>query len=275
MDRGQNRAAEEGAAPLRVAQIVGKPMAGGVENVVYNYYRRMDKAKVQFDFLVDADSQENLPDDLLEMGAGLHRIPPYQGLRHYMPARYDLVLAKNYPIVHAHLNTLNAFPLAAAKAAKVPVRICHNHSTACPGEGFRTHLKYALRPLAYRSATHCFACGAHAAVWMYGNDRFQDGKVALMHNAIDLDRFAFDAIQRQKMRERLGLGKNLVLGHAGRFMYQKNHAFLLEVFAALHERQPNSVLLLVGDGELRAEMGIRAVEMGLCGDCLRYTSLVP
>ena len=248
--------------PLRVAQVLGRMDYGGVEAVVLNYYRAMDHRQIQFDFFYEQTSLLPQREELAASGAGLYALPAYTHVAAYQSALCKLLMQNNYAVVHAHLNTMNVFPLYAAKRAGVPVRIGHNHSTAHAGEGKKTLLKYLLRPLAAQFATDYFACGLQAAQWMYGEKRVRDGQVTIMPNAIDTRRFAFDPAVRAEVRAELNLPPDaLVVGHAGRFVYQKNHTFLLALFAALRAQCPHAKLLLIGEGPLEQE--IRAQAQGL------------
>lgn len=95
--------------PIRVAQIMGKLWAGGVEMVVFNYYRAIDKSKIQFDFYYDADSTVEPPQDLIDMGARFYKIPPYQKLPQYIRELKKHLKENQYLIVHSHLNTLSVY----------------------------------------------------------------------------------------------------------------------------------------------------------------------
>lgn len=251
--------------PLRVAQIMGKMDCGGVEAVVMNYYRALDKSNVQFDFFVDKTSSFPQRTEIERMGGRVFLVPPYSHVFSYLGALERAFRQNQYRVVHAHINTMNVFPLFAAWLAGVPVRVCHNHSNAHWGEGLRTLAKYLLRPFARVFATDLFACSEMAGRWMYGNRRFESGKVHVMPNAIDTGRFAFDQAARTAQRTELGIAEDtLVIGHVGRFTFAKNHSFLINMFFALHERHPNSVLLLIGEGEL--EPAIRQKAQTLCPD---------
>lgn len=127
--------------PVRIAQIMGKLWAGGVEAVVFNYYREIDKEKIQYDFYYDDDSTVEPPQELIDMGARFIRIPPYQKLPAYLKTLRKHFKENDYSLVHSHINTLSIFPLFAAWTARIPVRIAHNHSVPGGNEIRRNILK--------------------------------------------------------------------------------------------------------------------------------------
>ena len=180
------------SAPIRVAQVLNRMESGGVEAVVMNYYRHIDREKVQFDFYFYEASAFPQRRELEQLGAGIYPIPAYSHPAAYHQALYRAFKSRRYPIVHAHLSTMSVFALFAAWRAGVPVRICHNHSTAHWGEGKRTLLKYLLRPFNKLFATEYFACGETAGRWMFGGRCFDRGRVRVMPNAIETETFAFD-----------------------------------------------------------------------------------
>ena len=238
--------------PIRVAQIMGKMLYGGTESVVMNYYRHIDRTKVQFDFVADSDSVMPIPrkDEIESLGGRVFIVPPYQRLHEYIPALVKLFKEQNYQIVHAHLNTINVFSMYAAKKAGVPVRISHSHSTAGKGETKKNILKYMLRPFAKIYPTHYAACSRLAGEWLFGKKAMEQGKVTIFNNAIELDKFRFDENVRKEVREELGIGDDkFVIGHVGRFCYQKNQDFLIDIFEEVYKQNPNAMLLMVGEGE--------------------------
>ena len=108
--------------PIRIAQIIGKWLGGGVESVVMNYYRHLDHDKIQFDFICDDDST-NIPyDEIEKLGGKVILIPPYQKVFKYQKELRRVLRDGKYKIVHSHINTLSVFPLYAAKKVGVPVR---------------------------------------------------------------------------------------------------------------------------------------------------------
>lgn len=257
--------------PIRVAQVLNRMDSGGVEAVVMNYYRHIDRKQVQFDFYFAKDSVFPQREELEKMGAGIYPIPSYTKVFSYHRVLHHAFKRGNYQIAHAHLSTMSVFPLFAAWRAGIPVRICHNHSTAHWGEGKKTLLKYLLRPFAKIFATDYFACGEKAGRWMYGNRCFERGRVHVMPNAIDTKKFAYDEEAKRCLRAELGIPQDaFVLGHVGRFMYQKNHAFLLRVFQRLLSSRQDAWLLLIGEGERMKLIRSEVEKMGIEGK-VRFT----
>ena len=119
-------------------------------------------------------------------------------------------------------------------------------------------MKYLLRPFAAVYPTRLCACSRTAGSWLYGEKPFR-----VFNNAIELDRFTYDASKRKAVRQELGLGDELVLGHVGRFCYAKNHEFLLDVMAEVCKQRPDAVLLLIGEGESEAAARRKAEALGL------------
>ena len=250
--------------PIVVAQIMGKWVGGGVESVIMNYYRHIDRNKVQFDFICDEDST-NIPYDEIEnLGGYVILCPPYQKLGKYLKFLKQLFREKKYRIVHSNINTLSVFPLYAAKKAGVPVRIAHSHSTSNPREWKKNLMKNALRPFSKVWATDYFACSELAGRYLFGDKAFDKGEVKIIHNAIDVEKFKYDPEARKQLRKEIGIkDSDFVIGHIGRFVEQKNHRFLIDIFAEVKKEKKNAKLVLVGQGPLREEIEEKAKNLGL------------
>ena len=256
--------------PIRVAHIIGKWLGGGVEAVVMNYYRHIDRTKIQFDFLCDEDST-NIPyEEIEQLGGRVILIPPYQKVFKYQKELIRIFKENNYKIVHSHINTLSVFPLRAAKKAGVKVRIAHSHSTTNKKEWKKNLLKQVLRPFSKVYATDYMCCSELAGRWLFGDKAYDSGQVYLLNNAIDLNKFKYDEEKRKKKRKELNIKDDtLVIGHIGRFVAQKNHTFLIDIFNEVHKKNPNSLLLLVGQGPLKEEIENKVKELQL-NDSVRF-----
>lgn len=256
--------------PIRVAQIVGKWIGGGVESVVMNYYRHIDRTKIQFDFICDEDST-NIPyEEIEKLGGKVILIPPYQKVFKYHKVLKKILKDADYKIVHSHINTLSVFSLFAAKCARIPVRIAHSHSTTNKKEKRKNALKQLLRTFSKLFATDYMCCSELAGRWLFGNKEYDKGNVYLLNNAIDIDKFKYNEEVRKRIREELNIQDNtLVIGNVGRFVEQKNHRFLIEIFNEIHKQNDNSILLLAGQGPLMGEIKIKVKNLGL-EKCVKF-----
>lgn len=241
--------------PIRVAQIIGKYIGGGVEAVVLNYFKFINKEKVQFDFICDSDST-NIPYEEIEsLGGRVILIPPYQKIFKYQKELTKILKDGNYKIVHSHINTLSIFPLRAAKKAGVPIRIAHSHSTSNKKECGKNLLKNILKPFSKVYANKYMCCSELAGRWLFGNKEYDKGTVYLLNNAIDINKYKYDKTMRKNKRKELGIrDSTFVVGHIGRFVEQKNHRFLIDIFNEIHKKNNGSILLLAGQGPLMAEV---------------------
>ncbi len=249
------------AKPLRVLYVNGGLMhRGGIESFMMNYYRRFDRSALQIDFVVHGEGKGEYDDEIMDLGGQIYHVPVKSRHPFTYAAALRKVFVRGYTVVHSHADAMSCWILKIAKECGVPVRIAHSHNTA---HLTRNPLKLFLNERARRHinlyATHRFACSQAAGAWLFGAAPF-----TVVHNAVDLDKFAFRPSVREEVRSELGLnGSDFVIGHVGRFALQKNHAFLLEVFCAFAAEEPQAKLLLVGDGELQGEIRARAAAYGL------------
>ena len=251
--------------PIRVAQMMTDMNYGGVEMVVMNYYRHIDRTKVQFDFFALEGSAVPQREEIERLGGRVYIVPKYTHLSAYEKEIIRLFKQNQYKIVHSHMNTLSVFSLWGAKKAGIPNRIAHNHSTAGKGETKKNIIKYALRPFAKIYPTKLCACSQYAGEWLYGkNAEFQ-----VFNNAIDLSRYSYDPQKAAAVRKELELEDKFVVGHIGRFCYQKNHDFLIDIFNEIHKQRQEAVLLLIGEGELEQDIRNKVMALGL-EDSVRF-----
>lgn len=230
--------------PIRVLQVMTNMSYGGLENLLMNYYRQIDRTKVQFDFLTHVNVHQDFQEEIAALGGKLHRLPRFNPLSPgYRKALKDFFREHpEYRIVHSHLNCMSAVPLKAAKQCGVPVRIAHSHTSSVV-RNLKMVLKYLYRPLIPRYATALFACGRKAGDWM-----FRGAPYTIVRNAVDAKSFRHDPALSRRMREELGLGNSFVVGHVGQFRTEKNHLFLIDIFAEVLKLHADSRLVLVGKG---------------------------
>ena len=143
---------------------------------------------------------------------------------------------------------MSTIPLKVAQKAGVPIRIAHSHSSN-QDKNFKYILKLYYKRHIFRYATSLFACSVEAGKWMFGKHSF-----SVLPNAIDTKQYIFNYEKRYQVREALGLGDALVIGHVGRFSKVKNHTFLVDIFHEVYKKTSNVKLLLVGDGQKLPEV---------------------
>lgn len=249
--------------PIRVLNMFTVMDRGGAETMVMNYYRHIDRTKVQFDFLVHREQRGAYDDEIERMGGRIYRmcpIYPQNFSRYKRDLRTFFRAHPEYKIIHSHMSELGYFAFREAKRQGVPVRICHAHNAP---HGFdvkmimRTYFKKRMMPY----LTHLFMCGEESGKWLYGEKN--KSRFIMLNNAIDAALYSFDTSKREKMRQQFGLTDELVVGHVGRFNPQKNHPFLLDVFAALLKKESDAVLLLVGGGDDMPQIQAKAEALGI------------
>ena len=256
--------------PIRVAHVIGNWLGGGVESVVMNYYRNIDRNKVQFDFLCSESSTDIPYEEIEKLGGRVFIVPNYAKVFKYQKGLKKIFKATHYKIAHSHISTMSVFPLRAAKKAGVPVRIAHSHGTTNKKEKKKNLLKQVLRPFSRVYATDYMCCSELAGRWLFGDKEYDKGNVYLLNNAIDLDKFKYNESLRKEKRKELGISDDtLIIGHVGRFVEQKNHRFLIDVFNEIHKKNSNSLLLLVGQGPLKKEIENKVEELKL-NDSARF-----
>ncbi|NEG95349.1 glycosyltransferase [Bifidobacterium sp. SMB2] len=271
---GEIESPEASSFPTRVLVLDTVMDRGGAETMMMNYMRHMDRSKVTYDFLVNRDYRAAYEDEIEAMGGHIYRMcpmyPQYFG-KYKRQIRDFLRKHPEYRIVHSNLEERSYFGLREAAKLDVPVRIAHAHNRPVGFDVksiFREYFRFRLP----KYVTHMFACGEEAGDWLFGKKN--RGRVIQQRNAIDTALYRYDPAVAAEVRAEVGTGEGaFVLGHVGRFFPQKNHEFLIDIFAEVHRQRPNSELWLVGGGELNDELKnrIRAKVDGLgLHDAVRF-----
>lgn len=252
--------------PIRVLVVGMTSTAGGVENFLMSYLGRIDKRRVQFDFLtrygdaVYADKRREIGHTYVIPRRSEDPVKYYREIRAFFDQH-----AKEYDVVWDNECMFNDMtPLQLAAQHEIPVRIAHSHNpqnvdTSLAGKG-RGVLHRAQRRSLARYANVLWACSEESARWACPA---MDMPFTIIPHAIDAQAFRFDAKVRAEVRDQYDLTDCLVVGHVGRLHYQKNHTFLLEAFARLHQREPRARLMLVGDGPDLLTLEAKAVDLGV------------
>lgn len=246
--------------PIRILQVVTQMDRAGLETMLMNYYRQIDRECLQFDFLKHREKSGAYDKEIIALGGRIYHVPaiaPRSFPRYLKALETFFTEHPEYRVVHSHLDALSGFVLQAAKKAGLPVRIAHSHNNGFERD-YKFPIRLAAKQLLPMCATHYWGCSSEALRFLFGKNLMSDPKWRILPNAIDLDRFTFSPTVRREIRQELELGDALVLGHIGRICYQKNQEFLLEIFAEVKKRREDTILLLIGDGKDREVLLERA-----------------
>lgn len=236
----------------------------GIETMLMNYYRHIDRTQIQFDFLVNKPKPGDYDDEIRRMGGRIYLSPGLNPIHYPKYLRFVGEILKNDPeirILHAHNEAMGLYALNGAKHAQLPVRIAHAHNT-CIVRDYKYPLKLFCKQFLTASATQLWSCGTDAGEYFFGKAQWRS-RGMIMRNAIETQKFRFSPKARHALRAQLGVENKTVIGHVGRFNVQKNHARLLDIFSEYAKLQPNAVLLLIGGGELEAQMQQKVRALGL------------
>lgn len=230
-------------------------------------YRQMDRDEIQFDFLIHRNDgkKQFYEDEITALGGHIYALPKFKVYNYfsYKKAVTSFFATHHaFQVVQGHMTSTAAIYLPVAKRFGIPVTVAHarNAGVVRGPKGIAT--RFFRKGLA-KKADVLFACSKIAGEDVFGKDAVKQGRVKIIHNAIDVKHFAFDEKKRQEARAALEITDKLVLGHVGRFDYQKNHPYLLEVFAEVCKKRSDAVLLLLGDGGARQAMEERCRELGI------------
>ena len=249
---------------LRVLHSVSNMARAGIETMLMNYYREIDRSRIQFDFLANKPVPGEYDEEIRSMGGRVFVSPGLNPVHYPRYRRYVAELLHENPdirIVHAHNEAMGYYALKSAKDAGIRVRIAHAHNTQIIRD-YKYPLKMVCKQLLPGAATDYWSCGRDAGIYYYGEKRWNESGV-ILHNAIDVERFGFRPDVRERQRQKYGLQDCFVIGHVGRFNVQKNHSRLLDIFAAVARDVPEARLVLIGTGELEQAMKEKANSLGI------------
>lgn len=258
--------------PIKVLYFVDRMLRGGIQSLVIDWVSRFDKEKIQVDFLLLDDGNEyELENTLKGMGCMVYKlkgiwiktpvdfIKESKALDNFFEKHHD------YKVVHLHSSSKNYMVLKYAKKYGISMRIAHSHNidfqTKNPLKKIMGNL---LKPRLIKYSTDFFACSKIAGEWLFGNKIVNSPKFKVIHNAIDYDKFKFNISYRKEYRKKLNISESeIVIGHIGRFVNQKNHNFLIDIFYDLFKKNSKYKLLLIGTGKLENKIKKKVQSLGI------------
>lgn len=246
----------------------------GVSQYILQNWTFIDQSRFRFDFATRSNSLD-FKDEFAALGSKIHHLSCSSDENEAQFIKeVNQILDEDYDAIHLHTSYWKGF-LVEELAIKrnCPRIIVHSHSTMVDIYDEQQRLAAVKRHQYYRDRFHVglgtdfTGCSAQAANWLFG-DQIPDDRIRILHNAINLPKYSFSQTTRDLYREKLELNHHFVLGHVGRFAYQKNHEMLIDVFSEVRKQVPHVKLLLVGTGPLEGKIRQNVEHLGLERDVL-------
>lgn len=250
--------------PKRVLMIFTVMNRGGAETMIMNYYRKIDRNKLQFDFVVHRSQKGAYDDEIRSLGGKIYVFPPVrpQNFGKYKKLiRHFLDEHPEYSIIHSHAQELSYYFYKIAYEKGIPHIITHSHNASMLWD-FKAPLRLFWRKRMFQYINHYFTCGIEAGKHYFGSKRAKE--TLWMPNAIDISKFKFNVTARKKIRQEFGIkDHDFVIGHIGRFTPQKNHPFILNIFKAFAARNVQAKLMLVGEEDKKKVIRAKITKSGI------------
>lgn len=250
---------------IRILHVIGSMNRGGAETMIMNLYRNIDRNKIQFDFVVHVNDEGAYDDEIKSMGGKIYHCPKYNGKNYFQYKQWWNDFYKQhseYGIIHGHLGSTVMIYLSISKKYNC-FTIAHSHNT---WGKFNLH-KFIYYLYSYPTryiADYFIGCSKEAGISRFGKKTaYNDSIFTVLNNAIDTEKFKFNEVARNKIRNELNIADKLVIGHVGRFNEQKNHVFLVEIFKEIIKLNSKVVLLLIGSGTLQSNINSIICNYGL------------
>lgn len=248
---------------IKIAISVNKCDSGGQKSLIMAYLRNFDPKRIQFDLIVDADSNSIPYDEVNELGGGLYVIPPYQHIIAHMKALRGLFKNNKYDVLYALNNTMNLFPLCMAYYCGIKVRVSESLTMASPLEKKKTLMKNVLKRFSHLYCNYFMANGKDCGIYQFGRKAFEEGKIAIFLSPVDAKRNTFNPKLREETRKNFGWDAHVVYGHIARFEMQKNPLFLIDVMNEIARKKENAHFVIIGAGSMEKQMKERIIGYGL------------
>lgn len=261
---------------IRVLHCVSNMDRAGIETMLMNYYRNINRNEIQFYFLCNKEKPGSYDSEIKKLGGKIFHSPglnPLKAFKYHKVVK-NIMKENKIDIVHVHNGAFGLQALIAAKAAGVKVRISHAHGTKID-INLKLPLKLLYKTQLRKFANQYWGCGVEAIKYYYGNKIIENHNYYLLTNAIDENKFKYDESIRKKVRKELAINHyEYLIGHIGRFMKQKNHIFLIDIFKEVVNRNKNFKLILIGDGELQSLVKNKVNELNLNNNVI-FTGNIP
>lgn len=246
--------------PIKILHVVGRMDRGGTEALLMSMLRTVDKTQFQFDFVEQTEDICDYDEEITELGSRIYRCPQISPTSLGVYRKWWKDFFREHPeyrIIHGHSRgSAPIYLKEAKKAGRITIAHCHNNSH---GRGLKGMIRYVWQLPLRNIADYNFACSYDSGISQFGKKR----KFEIIKNGIQTERYLWNPETRERVRKNFGFTDHFVVGNVARFVEQKNHTFLLDVFYELQKLCPEARLLLVGEGPLEQSVRQKAAALGI------------
>ena len=241
--------------PKRLLCIVSSMNTGGAETFLMKIFRNLDRENYQMDFYCMSMENGFYENEIISLGGKVyHSIPKSKNpLKSFLELKKIVEDEKYDSVMRISQHSLATLDLIAAKmgGAKILIQRSSNSNSS---SYFGKILHFVFKWLPKKIPTIKLAPSTEAAEYTFGKNSVKKLEVNLIKNALNIEDFIFDNKKRQEIRSEFNITNKFVIGHIGRISMQKNHNFLIDIFKEVVKKEENSLLLIIGVGELEAEI---------------------
>lgn len=246
----------------KILHIVGQMTTGGMETLIMNLYRNINREVIQFDILAYYEAPGEYDAEIKKLGGNVYvaarsnnPLKFMHRIEHFFEQHHD------YCAVHVHTTWLGWIYFMYAQKYGIDCKIIHLHSVGTERKGVAAIVRKCSASYSLRRADTIFACSNNAAAYF----KADLSKTWFFPNGINVEKFLFDEVKRQCLRTELNVEGKFVLLCVARFSVQKNHDFLIDIVQSLIQYSEDIVLLLVGKGPLEQQVRDKVNRLGLAG----------
>lgn len=252
---------------IKIVHIVGGLHSGGVEAVIYNYFSHMNMDNFEVHIISNSPSVEECEELFRRLGCIIHVLPERRkDFFGNLKQTIKIFKENDFDILHSHMNLNSFYHTFLGAITGIKIRIAHSHLVEFPSNPVSKIVASMKKLLNKVFANRYFACGETAGAYLFGKRYVKKGKVYILKNAIEVDKFLYNEKVRDELRSKLKLGNRFCIGHVGRFTDQKNHQMILKIFEEFHKLRPDSVLMLIGTGELENQIKRKVIQSNIANN---------
>jgi sugar transferase (PEP-CTERM/EpsH1 system associated) len=235
---------------IAIAHIFLSLKIGGMEKIGTDIIRMMDQSKYD-QYIICLDELGHFGEQLKKSGFKTFSLHKGEGFSIALLFKLIQFFKKNkIKIVHTNNPAPHFWGGIAAWLAGVKVRIHTKH-----GRNFITiKRKVFLNRISACFSKNIVSVSKDSAELTHKIEGVPKRKILTIYNGVDTDYFKKQSVNVTLYEDfKIGRG-NIIIGSISRFSQDKDHETLIKSFSEVIKTKPDTVLLLVGDGETKERM---------------------